>query len=120
MEPEPEPDWPELPGYEAMQIPDDNPMTAAKVELGKQLYYDPRLSGDGERSCYGCHLKEHGLTDGKPVAIGAFDKTLTRFSSHHVERRLLRRTLLGRAFGSPGKAGEGRLERRKYGRLRKK
>ncbi len=78
VEPEPEPDWPELPGYEAMQIPDDNPMTAAKVELGKQLYYDPRLSGDGERSCYGCHLKEHGLTDGKPVAIGAFDKTLTR------------------------------------------
>ncbi len=73
-----EPEWPELPGYETMQIPADNPMTVAKVELGKQLYYDRRLSGDGERSCYGCHLKEHGLTDGKPVAIGAFDKTLTR------------------------------------------
>ncbi len=77
-EPEPEPEWPQLPGYEAMQIPADNPMTAAKVELGKQLYYDPRLSGDGERSCYGCHLEEHGLTDGKPLAVGAFDRTLTR------------------------------------------
>ena len=72
--------WPELEGYEAMAVPDTNPMTAEKVELGKQLYYDPRLSGDGVRSCYGCHLKENGLTDGKPLAIGAFDKTLTRSS----------------------------------------
>ena len=77
-EPEPEPAWPQFPSYEAMRIPADNPMTVAKVELGKQLYYDPRLSGDGERSCYGCHLQEHGLTDGKPLAVGAFDRTLTR------------------------------------------
>ncbi len=75
---EPEPAWPQFPSYEAMRIPADNPMTVAKVELGKQLYYDPRLSGDGERSCYGCHLQEHGLTDGKPLAVGAFDRTLTR------------------------------------------
>ena len=74
------PAWPELEGYEAMAVPADNPMTQEKVELGKQLYYDPRLSGDGVRSCYGCHLKENGLTDGKPLAIGAFDKTLTRSS----------------------------------------
>ena len=74
------PQWPELARYEEMAIPADNPMTEAKVELGKQLYYDKRLSGDGNRSCYGCHLKEHGLTDGKPLAIGAFDKTLTRSS----------------------------------------
>lgn len=72
------PSWPEMPGYEAMKIPADNPMTEDKVELGKQLYYDQRLSGDGERSCYGCHVSEKGLTDGLPVAIGAFDKTLTR------------------------------------------
>ena len=74
------PAWPELEGYEAMAVPADNPMTQEKVELGKQLYYDPRLSGDGVRSCYGCHLKENGLTDGKPLAIGAFGKTLTRSS----------------------------------------
>ena len=78
MEPEPEPVWPHFPGYEAMRIPADNPMTVARVELGKQLYYDSRLSGDGERSCYGCHVQEHGLTDGKPLAVGAFDRTLTR------------------------------------------
>jgi len=75
-----EPEWPELPGYEKMQIPEDNPMTPEKVALGKQLYYDQRLSGDGERSCYGCHLEEYGLTDGRAVAIGAFDKVLTRSS----------------------------------------
>ena len=75
-----EPDWPQLQGYEAMPIPPDNPMTAEKVALGKQLYYDQRLSGDGNRSCYSCHLKENGLTDGKPVAIGAFEKKLTRSS----------------------------------------
>lgn len=72
--------WPQLQGYEAMPIPLDNPMTKEKVALGKQLYYDQRLSGDGSRSCYSCHLKENGLTDGRPVAIGAFDKTLTRSS----------------------------------------
>lgn len=75
-----EPEFPQLPGYAAMQIPPENPMTAEKVALGKQLYYDNRLSGDGSRSCYSCHLEEHGLTDGRPVAIGAFNKTLTRSS----------------------------------------
>jgi cytochrome c peroxidase len=72
--------WPEIKGYEAMKIPADNPMTVAKVELGKQLYYDNRLSGDGSRSCYSCHLKEHGLTDGKPTAVGAYEVKLTRSS----------------------------------------
>jgi len=75
----PEAAWPpQLPGYADMEVPADNPMTEAKVELGKMLYYDKRLSGDGNRSCYGCHLKEHGLATDEPLAIGAFDKTLTR------------------------------------------
>ncbi len=69
---------PQLPGYAAMAVPADNPMTPEKVALGKQLYYDKRLSGDGVRSCYGCHLEEHGLATGDKLAIGAFDKTLTR------------------------------------------
>ena len=75
-----EPQWPELSGYQEMMIPPDNPMTVDKVALGKQLYYDQRLSGDGQHSCYGCHVKEHGLTDGRSVAIGAFNKKLTRSS----------------------------------------
>jgi cytochrome c peroxidase len=72
--------FPALDGYQPMTIPADNPMTAEKVDLGRQLYYDTRMSGDGERSCYSCHLEEHGLTDGRPLAIGAFDRTLSRSS----------------------------------------
>src|SRR5262245_6497327 len=71
---------PSLPGYEAMSVPADNPMTQAKIDLGKMLYYDKRLSGDGSRACYSCHLKEHGLTDGKPTAIGAYEAKLPRSS----------------------------------------
>jgi cytochrome c peroxidase len=72
--------WPSVPGYDAMKYPADNPMTKEKVELGKQLYFDKRLSGDGSRSCYSCHVKEKGLTDGLPVAIGAYEVKLTRAS----------------------------------------
>ena len=76
---EPAEAWPpQLPGYAAMTVPADNPMTEAKVELGQMLYYDARLSGDGVRSCYGCHVVEHGLATGDKLAIGAFDKPLTR------------------------------------------
>lgn len=72
--------WPQIEGYADMPIPADNPMSPAKVELGKQLFYDARLSGDGSRSCYSCHLKEKGLTDGKPTAVGAYEAQLPRSS----------------------------------------
>jgi cytochrome c peroxidase len=70
----------QLAGYEAMVIPADNPLTPEKVALGRQLFFDERLSGDGSRSCYSCHVCEHGLTDGLPKAIGAFNKQLPRSS----------------------------------------
>ncbi|HKS08125.1 MAG TPA: cytochrome c peroxidase [Pyrinomonadaceae bacterium] len=69
-----------LANYEAMVIPADNPMTAEKVALGRQLFFDERLSVDGSRSCYSCHVCEKGLTDGLPKAIGAANKQLTRSS----------------------------------------
>jgi cytochrome c peroxidase len=71
-------DYAPLHGYEAMPIPADDPLTAEKAALGRQLYYDQRLSGDGKHSCYGCHVCEHGLTDGVALNKGAFDKPLTR------------------------------------------
>jgi cytochrome c peroxidase len=70
----------QLATYEAMPIPADNPMTAEKVALGRQLFFDERLSGDGSRSCYSCHVCEKGLTDGLAKAVGAFGKQLTRSS----------------------------------------
>ncbi len=72
--------WNPLADFPELTVPADNPMTDAKVALGKQLYYDARLSGDGSRSCYKCHLCEKGLTDGIPTAVGAFKKQLTRSS----------------------------------------
>ena len=63
-----------------MTIPPDNPMTPEKVALGHQLFFDERLSVDGSRSCYSCHVCEHGLTDGLPKAIGAGNKQLMRSS----------------------------------------
>ena len=67
-----------LAGYEAMPIPADNPMTPEKVALGRQLFFDERLSIDGSRSCYSCHNCEHGLSDGLRKAIGADNMPLTR------------------------------------------
>jgi cytochrome c peroxidase len=69
-----------LAGYEAMPIPADNPMTPEKIALGRQLFFDERLSIDGSRSCYSCHVCEHGLTDGLPKTVGADNKPLTRNS----------------------------------------
>jgi cytochrome c peroxidase len=69
-----------LAGYEAMTIPADNPMTQEKVALGRQLFFDERLSIDGSKSCYSCHVCEHGLTDSLPKAIGAGNKQLPRSS----------------------------------------
>jgi cytochrome c peroxidase len=66
--------------YEAMEIPTDNPLTAEKAALGRQLFFDKRLSGDESRSCYSCHVCEKGLTDGLAKAVGAFDKKLPRSS----------------------------------------
>lgn len=59
-------------GLEArrVQIPKDNPLTAAKIELGKQLFFDPRLSEDQTISCASCHDPEHGWSNADRFATG--------------------------------------------------
>lgn len=51
-------------------IPKDNPMSAAKIALGKQLYFDPRLSVDGTVSCNSCHNLMASGTDNRPDSVG--------------------------------------------------
>lgn len=51
-------------------VSDQNPLTAAKVTLGRQLYFDKRLSADGTVSCATCHDPQQGFADGRVVAIG--------------------------------------------------
>jgi cytochrome c peroxidase len=63
-------DWRLPPGFHAPPVPADNPISAAKVELGRYLFYDLRLSVNGEGSCSTCHMQKYGFTDQKPVAIG--------------------------------------------------
>lgn len=46
-----------------------NPQTIEKIELGKMLFFDRRLSGDGTMSCGSCHLPELGFTDGQAISL---------------------------------------------------
>lgn len=55
----------------APRVPAGNPMSAAKVDLGRHLFYDPRLSGNGTISCSSCHLQERAFTDGRARSPGA-------------------------------------------------
>lgn len=50
--------------------PAANPITPAKIELGKKLYFDPRLSVDGTVSCNSCHNLMSGGEDNLPVSVG--------------------------------------------------
>ena len=52
----------------------DAPITPERVELGRKLFFDPRISVDGTVSCSRCHLSALFGTDGMPKAKGAFDK----------------------------------------------
>jgi len=53
-----------------LNIPADNPLTPEKVELGRMLYFDKRLSADGSVSCATCHNPTMGWTDNQPVSAG--------------------------------------------------
>jgi len=58
-------------GFPKPFVPADNPMTTAKVELGRYLFYDARMSVNGEASCATCHKQELAFTDGRAVGVGA-------------------------------------------------
>jgi len=67
-------------GVLAPEIPADNPPTAAKVELGKKLYFDARLSSDGSIACASCHAPQSGFADprGTPTSAGVGGQLGTR------------------------------------------
>jgi cytochrome c peroxidase len=63
-----------------LPIPEDNPMTSEKVELGKRLFFDPRLSGDGSLACASCHLPDQGWASNSPLSP-AYPTTMERRNS---------------------------------------
>jgi cytochrome c peroxidase len=58
-------------GFPVPRVPADNPMSEAKVELGRRLFYDRRLSLNGRQACADCHRQERAFTDGEPHATGS-------------------------------------------------
>jgi cytochrome c peroxidase len=64
---------------EKLALPED-PKRAEKVALGHALFFDARLSGSKDRSCYSCHQNEDGNGGHDPIAIGSGNKPLTRHS----------------------------------------
>ena len=61
-------------------VPADNPMTVEKVALGRFLFYDKRLSGNGTMACGTCHQQSLAFTDGKATPMGSTGATLARNS----------------------------------------
>jgi cytochrome c peroxidase len=69
--PGPDYTWVLPPGFPEPFVPADNPMSAAKVELGRRLFYDARLSVTGAYACASCHQQARAFTDGRARAVGA-------------------------------------------------
>lgn len=63
-------DTPLRAGEPLRPLPPLPPLDAAKLALGKQLFFDTRLSGDNTISCASCHILEQGGVDGRPVSLG--------------------------------------------------
>ncbi|TMQ33639.1 MAG: cytochrome-c peroxidase [Planctomycetota bacterium] len=70
--------------------PTDNPLTEAKVRLGRKLFFDPILSVDGKIACASCHQPDHGFASSTAVAVGVGSKRGRRNPP----------SLLNRAYGS--------------------
>lgn len=68
-------DWPLPDWMPPPPVPADNPMSAAKVELGRHLFHDARLSRDGTVACVSCHVQARAFTDGRALAVGIHGTT---------------------------------------------
>lgn len=71
-------DWQLPAGFPLPVVPADNPMSAAKVALGRRLFFDSRLSSTGHYSCATCHRQELAFTDGRAQALGATGESVRR------------------------------------------
>src|SRR3972149_3209049 len=75
-----------------MPVPEENPLTAEKIELGQRLFNDRRLSRDGSVSCVSCHDPQRAFASTQPVAIGGFGRQGSRNAPALINRGY------GRAF----------------------
>jgi cytochrome c peroxidase len=117
-------EWPALPRYEAMTVPADNPMTAAKVALGRQLFFDPRLSGEGKNACASCHRPDYGFTEGAAAGgrvcptlwnVGYLDKLFWDGTAPALERAAAGMWRFALAPGKSGRPGTAEVAARLNG-----
>jgi cytochrome c peroxidase len=81
-----------------MPVPEDNPVTIERVERGRELFFDTRLSRDRTIACASCHDPERAFTDGRPMAIGVFNRVGRRSAPALLNRGY------GRSFFWDGRA----------------
>lgn len=79
-------------------VPDDNPLTPEKVDLGRRLFFDPVLSRDSSLACGSCHRPELAFSDSIPVSPGVGGQMGVRNTPTLVNRAY------GRAFFWDGRA----------------
>jgi cytochrome c peroxidase len=84
----------------APSAPADNAMTPARIELGRALFFDPRLSGSSWISCASCHNPALGWSDGLPTAIGHGMKALTRHTPSILNAAYYKRQMWDGRFAS--------------------
>jgi len=65
-------------GFPEIIVPEDNPLTEAKIELGKKLFFEKLLSRDSSISCASCHNPKYAFTDGLAKAKGIKDREVSR------------------------------------------
>lgn len=116
--------WPALPRYEPMAVPADNAMTAAKVALGRQLFFDPRMSGEGKTACASCHRPDYGFTEGAASGgrvcptlwnVGYQDKLFWDGTATALERAAAGMWQFALAPGKAGKPGRAEVAARLSG-----
>lgn len=81
-----------------LPVPEDNPLTPARMALGRRLFMDPILSRDRTRACASCHRPERAFSDSLPVSPGVGGRRGTRHAPALVNRGY------GRSFFWDGRA----------------
>ncbi len=72
--------WSVPAGFPTPVVPANNPMSSAKVELGRRLFYDVRLSENQTQSCGSCHQQALAFTDGRVTGLGSTGQSHPRNS----------------------------------------
>jgi len=65
-----------------LPTPEDNQLTAEKIELGRRLFFDRRLSRDQSISCATCHDPARAFSDGRRTAVGVFGRSGPEIRRH--------------------------------------